>query len=239
MNSDGNLNATTAFFSEAAAPFADNYATNACFRDRLDLFLQTVQRTTPPGGRVLDFGCGPGVIALAVAQQGYDLTGLDGASGMVETARQNAASRKIGNARFEHVDVSQFDPSIGPFDTVVCSSVIEYIEDDLGLLKKLISALRPGGHLIVSVPHGANVFTPLEPVAHAVKLRLAGKKEGHLEHTRHCYSRAVLQRQLQEMGLTDIHCTSFECPVLGGLGIKLSRWSLLARMLLFDGRNQR
>lgn len=230
------LNSTTAFFSAEAEQFAGNYQKNPCFRDRLALFLRAVQRSAPPGARVLDFGCGPGVIALAVAQLGYNVLGLDGAAGMVEIAESRAEALKVKTARFEHVDVSQFDGATGPFDAVVCSSVIEYIEDDSGLVGRLIKTLRPGGHLIVSVPHRANIFTPLEPLAHFVKLRLAGKKEGHLAHTRHQYDLGTVQRELEKMGLENVRCTSFECPVLGEFGVKLSRWPIMGRMLLFEGQ---
>jgi len=231
-----NLTATTAFFSAAAEPFASNYQKNPCFRDRLHLFVRAVRQSSPVGAKVLDFGCGPGVIALALAQLGYDVLGLDGASGMVSTARNRAAALNVKNARFEHVDVSHFDAAIGPFDAVVCSSVIEYIEDDVGLLKRLIEALRPGGHLFVSAPHGANIFAPIEPLAHAIKLRLTRQREGHLAHVHHRYSRKDFLRQLRQLGLGNLRCTSFECPVLGGFGIKLSRCPLFARMLLIEGR---
>src|SRR5271169_5440722 len=99
-----NLTAATAFFSGAAEPFASNYQKNPCFRDRLQLFLRAVQQSTPAGAKVLDFGCGPGVIALALAQLGYDVMGMDGATGMVETARTRAKTLNVKNARFNHVD---------------------------------------------------------------------------------------------------------------------------------------
>jgi 2-polyprenyl-3-methyl-5-hydroxy-6-metoxy-1,4-benzoquinol methylase len=231
-----NLSATTEFFSETAEPFAGNYQNNACFRDRLDLFRCAVQQSTPAGAGVLDFGCGPGVISLALAQLGYDVLGVDGAAGMVECARARAESINVKNARFEHVDVAHFNALHAAFDAVVCSSVIEYIEDDLALLEKLIESLRPGGHLIVSVPHHANIFAPVEPMAHRIKLRLSGQTNGHLAHTRHHYNRLTFSQQLRDMGLEKLRCTSFECPVLGDWGIKLSRWSFMSRMLLFQGR---
>jgi 2-polyprenyl-3-methyl-5-hydroxy-6-metoxy-1,4-benzoquinol methylase len=155
---------------------------------------------------------------------------------MVSTARTRAQTLNVKSARFEHVDVSRFDPAIGPFDAVVCSSVIEYIKDDSALLKGLIESLRPGGHLFVSVPHGAHVFAPIEPVAHAIKLRLTRQREGHLAHVHRRYNKNEFIGRLKGMGLENLRCTSFECPVLGNFGVKLSRNSLFARMLLVEVR---
>lgn len=230
------LNSATVFFSGVGSAHASHYNHNPCFRDRLNLFLQAVQRTTPEHGKILDFGCGPGNISLGLSKLGYNVLGLDGASGMIEIARSRALETKAAGLQFEQMDATQFDHRMGPFEAVVCSSVIEYVNDDSGLLKKLIASLRPGGHLLVSVPHGANVFAPIEPLAHRIALYLRRAKTGHLAVTCRRYSRKQFLRKLGELGLEDLHCTSFECPVFGSLGIKLSRWTFLGRMLLVQGR---
>ncbi len=212
------------------------YEKKSVYRDRLNLFVQSVRRTTALPGKVLDFGCGPAIISMGLAELGYEVLGLDGASGMISVCRRRSAELNARGLHFEQVDAEHFDPGVGPFDAVVCSSVLEYVENDLGLLNKLILSLRPGGCLFVSVPHRANVFAPLEPLAHYVKLRLRGQADGHLAHTRHRYGRLTFLRQLREMSLEDVHCTSFECPLFGHLGIKLSRCPIFGRMLLFEGR---
>jgi 2-polyprenyl-3-methyl-5-hydroxy-6-metoxy-1,4-benzoquinol methylase len=228
--------ATTDFFSGTGEPHANQYDKKSAFRDRLKLFVESVQRTTPLPAKVLDFGCGPGNISMSLARLGYDVLGLDGAEGMISVSRRRSSELNVPALRFERIDAEHFDPSCGPFDAVVCSSVLEYIPDDLELLNKLILSLRPGGCLSVSVPHRGNVFSPLEPVAHYIKLRLSGRTEGHLSHTLHHYDRQLFSKQLEQMGIENLRCTSFECPVLGPLGIKLSRWPVFSRMFLFEGR---
>ena len=49
-----------------------------------------------PPGPVADLGCGPGAHALALAQRGYDVTGVDGSPRMVQIARTRAARDKAG-----------------------------------------------------------------------------------------------------------------------------------------------
>ncbi|HEX4122262.1 MAG TPA: class I SAM-dependent methyltransferase [Verrucomicrobiae bacterium] len=234
MNQD--LSPTTAYFTADGQPFASNYERNVCFKDRLDLFLQSVQRTTPIPAKILDFGCGPGVISVAIAKLGYDVLGLDGSSGMIAIGRGKAAEIPSVHLQFDQVDAKLFDPSPSAFNAIICSSVIEYIEDDQGLLKKLIYALQPGGHLLLSVPHRGNVFAPFELLAHRVKLLFSAGAIRHLAFTRHRYIRNRLLAQLQQMGLERLRCTSFECPVLGKLGVRLSRHPLFGRMLLLEGQ---
>jgi 2-polyprenyl-3-methyl-5-hydroxy-6-metoxy-1,4-benzoquinol methylase len=230
------LNPTTAFFSQGGEDLANHYKKVACFRDRCALFVGGLQRTTPLPAKVLDFGCGPGVLSVELAKLGYDVLGLDGATGMVSTARASLARLGLRTARFEHLDAGFFEPNMGTFDAVVCSSVLEYIEDDVGLLAKLIACVRPGGHLFISIPHSANVFTPIEPLAHAIKLRLTRRREGHLVHSIHRYQRERFMETCQRLGMENIRCTSFECPVLGQLGVRLSRFPFLSRMFFFEAR---
>ena len=231
-----NPESATTFFSAEEAAFASNYDKNPCFRDRLDLFVAAIQRTTPLPAKVLDFGCGPGTMALAMARLGYDVVGVDGASGMIEAARVRAKNLKGARVLFELADAASFDKPGGSFDAVVCSSVLEYLDDDLGALRRLAGCLLAGGHLIVSVPCRGNLFAPLERVAHFIKLRLSRHTLAHLTHTRHRYSRRKFLADVRDNGMEVVRCTSFECPIFGDWGIKLSRCSLLGRMLLVEAR---
>jgi glycosyltransferase involved in cell wall biosynthesis/2-polyprenyl-3-methyl-5-hydroxy-6-metoxy-1,4-benzoquinol methylase len=227
---------TTTYFTAEAERFHLLYQKKLCFQDRLNLFVEAVQRTTPAPAKILDFGCGAGNIAIALGAAGYEVLGLDGASGMVETARANAARLNLDKVRFQQVNAEEFDGRFGNFDAIVCSSVVEYIEDDLGLLKNFIGALRPGGCLIFSVPHSVSLFGKAEDV-----MRLSGsylRREGsrHLSFTSRRYQRNKLFSEIEKMGFKVSKSTTFEFPLFGQLGIKLSRWPLIGRMMLVEGR---
>lgn len=228
----------TSFFTDDAVSFAENYGKKHSFNDRLALFLRAVQSSAAPPAKVLDFGCGPGVMSITLAKLGYCVTGLDGAEGMINVCRAKSRGIVGEGLQFEQVDAGNFVPRKAEFDVVVCSSVLEFVEDDLGLVKRLVQSLRPGGWFVVSVPQRLNIFTPLEPLAHAIKLRLSGRDEGHLAYSVHRYVKRRFLRDLRQFGLTDFRCVFFECPVLGGLGVKLSRFFPCARMLLVQGRRR-
>lgn len=228
-------NPTTAFFSDSVESFLVQYQDKACFRDRFKLFISGVKENVPPQGRILDFGCGPGVISTALGATGYEVLGVDGSSGMLQQARATATRMNLANVRFEQVDATQFEPPSGAFDAVVASSVIEYLPDDLGLLGKLAQSLRPGGLLLLSVPHDFHVFVPVEALQRSAR-GLFRRRGEHLLHTRHRYGRASLLKTLAELGFAEFKCTFFEFPLLGEMGTRLSRCRLLGRMLLVQAR---
>jgi SAM-dependent methyltransferase len=57
-----------------------------------------------------------------------------------------------------------FEPLADAVDTVICLNVLEHIEDDLGALRNIYTALSPGGRAIVLVPCGQEIFGQLDVI---------------------------------------------------------------------------
>jgi ubiquinone/menaquinone biosynthesis C-methylase UbiE len=107
----------------------------------------------PPGGRVLDVGCGFGDTTLAIARRvGPEgrATGVDCAENFVEAGRRAAAAEGIGNADFFTADV-QTDPLRGPYDAVFSRFGTMFFNFPGAALKNLRNALVPGGALTMVV----------------------------------------------------------------------------------------
>ncbi len=102
------------------------------------------------GHRVLDAGCGSGPLAETLRAEGAIVTGMDSSPAMVDLAR-----RRLGDdADLRVADLGAplpFDD--GSFDTVVASLVLHYLQDWAAPLGELRRVLRPGGRLVLSVPH--------------------------------------------------------------------------------------
>ena len=231
-----NPQTSTDFFGAQAARWLRLYQSNPSFEDRLGLFSTSLIAALPSRGRVLDFGCGPGVMSLALAEQGYDVLGVDGADAMIETAKHEQRRRGVSNCEFRVMDAADVSLDAESFDAIVCSSVIEYVENDVGLVRALIGSLKPGGHLLVSVPHTASVIGKIEDALRNTVLfaqRLGGQ---HLGFSQRRYERTALLWLLGSMGLGSFECTSFEVPVLGRAGVALSRFTRIGVMLLVVGR---
>jgi len=102
------------------------------------------------GRRILDAGCGSGVLFAALRDRGAIVTGFDKSAGMLEQARR----RLGGDADLRVAELGSPLPFPGgAFDDVVASLVLHYLEDWGPALTELRRVLKPGGRLIVSVDH--------------------------------------------------------------------------------------
>jgi len=97
----------------------------------------------PAGGRVLDAGCGPGLVSEVLLQAGYQVWGVDLSAEMIARARKRCA-RFGARASFEQK--SLFDASLaGPFDGAISRFVLHHTTDPAAFLRRQVELLRPGG----------------------------------------------------------------------------------------------
>ena len=102
------------------------------------------------GRRVLDAGCGSGLLSAALRARGATVTAFDSSSAMANLARQ-----KLGeDADVRVADLSQPLPyGDDEFDDVVASLALHYLQDWRPPLAEFRRVLRPDGRLILSVNH--------------------------------------------------------------------------------------
>jgi len=121
-----------------------------------------------PGKRVIDFGCGGGSEAVALAQRGAAfVTGLDIRPHLLEIAAEKARAAGVaGLCRF-------CEKPSEPADLIVSIDSFEHFEDPSEILKVMHEMLAPGGKVIVSFgptwyhPYGGHLFS-VRPWAHLV-----------------------------------------------------------------------
>lgn len=120
------------------------------FAARAALILRHVQPAA--AGRILDLGCGRGFYAQAIATlyPQATLVGVDYSSEYLATAREQVGDTDASLARG---DACRLPFDTGTFAAVVCSEVLEHIEEDALALAEIFRVLTPGGLLLVSVPH--------------------------------------------------------------------------------------
>lgn len=116
---------------------------------RGQLFLEAASASVPLGGTILDYGCGPGRISALLARRGFRVRGFDLSAAMIAAAREQSLDG--AQVEFQCLQtLGNLSLGSGCCDAVVCSSVIEYVQDPLHLLREFHDALRPAGTLIIS-----------------------------------------------------------------------------------------
>jgi 2-polyprenyl-6-hydroxyphenyl methylase/3-demethylubiquinone-9 3-methyltransferase len=100
--------------------------------------------------RVLDVGCGGGLLAESLARAGARVTAIDLAPGMIEVARLHAAESALSiDYRVAAAeDLAQGQPQ--SFDAITCMEMLEHVPEPAATVASLARLLRPGGTLFVS-----------------------------------------------------------------------------------------
>jgi 2-polyprenyl-6-hydroxyphenyl methylase/3-demethylubiquinone-9 3-methyltransferase len=115
------------------------------------LRLQFVAARAPlEQARVLDLGCGGGLLAEALARAGARVTAIDLAPGMIEVARLHAAESGLGiDYRVAAAEQLAAGEAAG-FDVVTCMEMLEHVPDPGAVIASCARLLRPGGALFIS-----------------------------------------------------------------------------------------
>jgi ubiquinone/menaquinone biosynthesis C-methylase UbiE len=111
-------------------------------------FLRFVPIRT--GGRVLEVGCGTGVVLrdlMALAGRRGEVTGLDASRTMLERARALARSAAGAPLRLRHGDASELPFAGGRFDAALAVTLILHVRDPLRVVQELARVTRAGGRV--------------------------------------------------------------------------------------------
>jgi 2-polyprenyl-3-methyl-5-hydroxy-6-metoxy-1,4-benzoquinol methylase len=97
--------------------------------------------------RILDFGCGFGVVAAEFAALGQDVVGYDPADGQVAYAREHFGIEAHSGLWAEAAE------RLGQVDAVYSQNVFEHLADPFTVLTELLAVVRPGGVVHLAVPN--------------------------------------------------------------------------------------
>lgn len=106
------------------------------------------------GKRVLDVGCGGGILSEAMAKQGAVVTGIDMTTMPLEIARQHAADNGLTidyqQTTIEHFVQQQTACNAEKFDVITCLEMLEHVPDPSSIIQHCQTLLKPNGVLFVS-----------------------------------------------------------------------------------------
>jgi 2-polyprenyl-6-hydroxyphenyl methylase / 3-demethylubiquinone-9 3-methyltransferase len=108
------------------------------------------QRSALSQRRVLDIGCGGGLLAEALTRHGAHVSALDMAPAMIEVARLHAHESQL-QIDYHLCSAEQFAAQTTvAFDVITCMELVEHVPSPAGLLAAIATLLRPGGDLFIS-----------------------------------------------------------------------------------------
>ena len=116
------------------------------------LRLSWIEDIVPLKGlRVLDVGCGGGILADAMARKGADVLGIDLASKALKVAQLHALEAQTEGVQYQEISAEALAvEQPGRFDVVTCMEMLEHVPDPSLVVKACATLVKPGGHVFFS-----------------------------------------------------------------------------------------
>ena len=182
----------------------------------------TIARLLPPdpADRVIDVGCGSGIVSSFLAQNGSEVLGIDANPDAIAFAREHF---QRPNLTFREGLVDEEFQSGGPIDKIYCLELIEHVyeEQARAMLEHFARILRPGGAVYMTTPNYRSLWPMIEWLMDV--LGAAPQMAGHQHVTR--YHRRKLEALAMRVGLrvAGAATTCFAAPWLAPLSQRLAQ----------------
>jgi 2-polyprenyl-3-methyl-5-hydroxy-6-metoxy-1,4-benzoquinol methylase len=206
-------------------------------RDELDAAAMHLP-APQPGARVLDVGCGSGVLLARMKSLGWDVQGVEVDPEAVEAGKRRGVPVRLGTLHEQKFPDNHFD-------AVHSAHVIEHVYDPVALLAECRRILKPGGTLVILTPNTASwghrqfgsAWLNLDPPRHLVlfsesTLRQAAEKAGlvvqRLDTTiRTAWVYGALSQCIRDKGRAEMSELGKPANLLRGIRFQLQeRWKL-------------
>ena len=120
--------------------------------DSADTDIHKTAETGLAGKKVLDVGCGGGILSESMARRGADVTGIDLGTENLKAAALHAEQSALHETlRYQHIPVEELAKThAGQFDVVTCMEMLEHVPDPSSIVQACFELLAPGGVCVLS-----------------------------------------------------------------------------------------
>ena len=103
------------------------------------------------GKRVLDIGCGGGILADSMARKGATVLGIDLATKALKVAQLHALEAQTDGVQYQEISAEALaGKQPQGFDIVTCMEMLEHVPDPASIVKACAALVKPGGHVFFS-----------------------------------------------------------------------------------------
>jgi 2-polyprenyl-6-hydroxyphenyl methylase/3-demethylubiquinone-9 3-methyltransferase len=101
--------------------------------------------------RVVDIGCGGGILADSMARKGAEVLGIDLATKALRVAQLHALEAQTDGVTYREVSAEKLaDEQPASFDIVTCMEMLEHVPDPASVVRACATLVKPGGHVFFS-----------------------------------------------------------------------------------------
>ncbi|MEO0314328.1 MAG: bifunctional 2-polyprenyl-6-hydroxyphenol methylase/3-demethylubiquinol 3-O-methyltransferase UbiG [Pseudomonadota bacterium] len=138
-------------FSELAHRWWDPNSEFRPLHEINPLRLEWINAIAPVAGkRVVDIGCGGGILAEAIAKKGATVTGIDLSEKALKVADLHSLESGVA-VRYELISAEDLAArEAGQYDVVTCMEMLEHVPDPSAVIKACATLVKPGGHVFFS-----------------------------------------------------------------------------------------
>ena len=102
------------------------------------------------GKKILDVGCGGGILSESLANEGADVTGIDQGDRVIKIAKLHAKESGI-KVKYKHINIEDFYKNTDErFDVITCLEMLEHVPDPNSIINTCSKLLMPGGKIYFS-----------------------------------------------------------------------------------------
>jgi len=142
---------------------------------RRDFAHRQISAQVPKDARILDLGCGAGVLSEKLLSSGFRVTSADYSEDMLELTRKRLAKGSNAPEAVVRADILDLPFDDASFDVIVCMGVFGYFDDVDRAISEVRRVLKPGGMFFMSIRNTYNLYLSDIGMLPFRLLRFAGK----------------------------------------------------------------
>jgi ubiquinone/menaquinone biosynthesis C-methylase UbiE len=148
MSEDNEMNTKKRNFDQEATNWDQVPARVKVAQDIAQCMIRELSPT--PDMDVLDFGCGTGLLTLALQPFVRSITGVDSSFGMLDVFQTKIKEQQLSNVKANYVDLDKGDVLTGSYHLIISSMTLHHVKNISSLLKQFYSILIPAGRLAIA-----------------------------------------------------------------------------------------